>query len=213
MSSLEITDDYIAWTVRPVDSINVSRLHSALWPEATVSSLWASSHAMWQLQIAKIKDLLNIKSEPELQKPRYPPGYANIPQLAQPKEKDEAQSTVTGAEVSQAKTIPPPSAALPAGSERSKILWPLPSIPRPSTEMTVASTAFQSNLAKNWKSASVPAPRGTFMVSGLVEVQGPKGVCVVDVRGAYNPQVSRWAGIVMGVRRIQRRKQAPKGGR
>ena len=168
---------------------------------------------MWQLQIAKFKDLLNIKSEPEMEKPRYPPGYVNIPQLTQPQNKDEAQPTATGTNVSQTKAIPPPSAALPAGSERSKILWPLPPIPRPSTEMTMASMAFKSNLAKNWKSASVPAPRGTFMVSGLVEVQGPKGICVVDVRGAYNPQMSKWAGIGMGIRRIQRRKQGPRGGR
>ncbi|MCJ1249038.1 UAA transporter [Trapelia coarctata] len=180
-AGLEITDDYIAWTVRPVSPMNVSRLQRALWPTATVSSLWASSQALWQLEVAKLKDFLNIKADPDPDKPRFPPGYMNLPRLGQSKDQEASQSASTAPKVHSSNTSPPASTALPSGSERSKILWPLPSIPKPSTDMATVSTVFKDNLAKNWRSASEPAPRGTFMVSGLVEVYGPKGVVMLDL--------------------------------
>jgi len=211
--SLEITDDYIAWTVRPVSPMNVSRLQRALWPTATVLSLWASWQALWQLEVAKLKDFLNIKPDSDPNKPRFPPGYLNLPRLGQSKDQEASQSASTAPKVHSSETSPAPSTALPSGSERSKTLWPLPSIPKPSTDMVTVSTVFKDNLAKNWRSASVPAPRGTFMVSGLVEVYGPKGVVMLDVRGAYHPQESRWVAIAMGIRRVQKRKQGPRGGR
>jgi hypothetical protein len=211
--SLEITDDYIAWTVRPVSSINVSRLQRALWPTATVSSLWASSQALWQLQVAKIRDLLKMKPDSDPNKPRLPPGYLNLPRLGQAKDQEARKPASTAPKVNSSETSPPPSTTLPSGSERSRILWPLPSVPKPSTDMATVSTVFKTNLAKNWQSDSGPAPRGTFTVSGLVEVFGSKGVVMLDVRAAYHPMESRWVVIAMAVRRVQRRKQGPRGGR
>lgn len=213
MSSLEITDDYIAWTVRPVSPLNVSRLQRALWPTATVSSLWASSQALWQLQVAKVKDFLNIKPDSDPEKPRFPPGYLKLPRLEQSNDKEGSQSGATASKINSSETSQSPSTVLPSGSEGSKILWPLPSIPKPSSEMSIVSTAFKNSLAKNWRSASVPAPRGTFTVSGLVEVYGSKGIVMLDVRAAYHPRESRWVVIAMAVRRVQKRKQGPKGGR
>ena len=210
--SLEITDDYVAWTVRPVSPLNISRLQSTLWPEATFSSFWASSYAIWQLQVAKVKDFLNIKSDPGPTKPRFPPGYVNLPRLMQPKDKDTTQPNPQASHTTQIGASPAPSVSLPTNSERGGIWWPLPAVPKPGTEMSAVTMAFKKNLAKNWKSAEVPAPRGTFMVSGLVELQGSKAVCVMDVRAAYHPRESRWVVVSMGVRRIQRRKQGPRGG-
>ncbi|MCJ1415530.1 hypothetical protein MMC32_001862 [Xylographa parallela] len=211
-AGLEITDDYVAWTVRPVSSINVSRLHETLWPMATFSSFWASTQALWQLQVAKVKDFLNIKPELDTKRPRFPPGYMNLPRLAQKNEDEPTQSALPSPQVKQPEVPAPASSPMSAGSERAKILWPLPAIPKPSTEMAMVTMAFKRNLAKNWKSPSAPAPRGTFMVSGLVELQGPKGVCVMDVQAAYHPQESKWVVIVIDLRRIQKRKQGPRGG-
>lgn len=50
------------------------------------------------------------------------------------------------------------------------------------------------------------------MVSGLVELTGSKATAVLDVRAAYHPKENRWVAIGVGVRRLQARKQAPKGG-
>ncbi|MCJ1395108.1 hypothetical protein MMC18_007989 [Xylographa bjoerkii] len=203
-AGLEITDDYVAWTVRPVSSINVSRLHETLWPKATFSSFWASTQALWQLQVAKAKEFLNIKPEPDTKKPRFPPGYMNLPRLAQKNEDEPTQPALPSPQVKPPEVPAPAASPLSTGPERAKILWPLPAIPKPSTEMATATMAFKRNLAKNWKAPSAPAPRGTFMVSGLVELQGPRGVCVMDVQAAYHPEESRWVVIAMGVRRIQK---------
>ncbi|MCJ1478778.1 hypothetical protein MMC13_007462 [Lambiella insularis] len=206
-AGLEITDDYIAWTVRPVSPINISRLQGALWPQATFSSFCASTQALWQLQVAKVKDYLNIKEESGSKRPRFPPGFMNVSQLPQKKDDDSSHPALAAPE-----ERPSPSSALPVASGRANILWPLPGISKPSPEMATATTAFKNNLAQHWRYASAPAPRGTFMVSGLVELRGPKGTCVMDVQAAYHPQESRWVAIAIGVRRIQKRKQGPKGG-
>ena len=57
-----------------------------------------------------------------------------------------------------------------------------------------------------------PPERGTIMISGLVELVGTKATCVVDVRAAYHPKENRWQAIGVGVRRLQSKKQSPKGG-
>lgn len=179
-----------------------------------VWSFWASYNALWSLQLAKIKNLLGIKSEPASAKQRLPPGYINFHRLTQMKDKDASGATgVEASPESKTPALTPP--APPSSSPRSdgaKLLRALPAIPQPGEEMSSALNAFKRTLAKTWRPASAPAPRGTFMVSGLVEVAGPKGHCVLDIHAAYHPAESRWVAVGIDVRRIQLKKQGPKGG-
>jgi hypothetical protein len=78
--------------------------------------------------------------------------------------------------------------------------------------MEAALTVFKTNLANQWQPAAVPPPRGSVVVSGLVQVLGSKGSCVVDVAAAYHPAKSRWLGISMTVRRAQPKSISPPGG-
>lgn len=71
---------------------------------------------------------------------------------------------------------------------------------------------FQHSLIRTWKMPHAPPERGSIMVSGLVELVGSKATCVLDVRAAYHPKENRWVAIGVGVRRLQAKKQAPKGG-
>ena len=164
--------------------------------------------------MAKIKNFLGIKSEPASTKQKLPPGYIDFHRLTQIKDKET--SSATGVEASPESKTPaltPP--ALPSSSPRSdgaKLLRALPAIPQPGEEMSSALKAFKHTLAKTWRPASAPAPRGTFMVSGLVEVAGPKGHCVLDIHAAYHPAESRWVAVSIDVRRVQPKKQGPKGG-
>ena len=77
-----------------------------------------------------------------------------------------------------------------------------------------ASRVFKKTLSREWR--SVPGkfepPRGTIMVSGLVEVMGPKGVCVLDTLGAYDTEHGQWVYIRAVVRRWQPTVQKPLGG-
>ena len=181
-----------------------------------MSSVWASYSALWSLQVAKIKSFLNIKPNPETREPRTPPGLIDFQRLAKTRDKQQRHPGLGVEDSSDAKpsdTAVSKPLSRPATSDAAKVLPLLPSLPQSGGDMGSALTAFKQTLAKTWKPAVAPAPRGTFMVSGLVEVLGPKGVCVLDVRAAYHPAESRWVTIGMGVRRIQPRKQGPKGGR
>ena len=78
--------------------------------------------------------------------------------------------------------------------------------------MTFALAAFKRNLARKWKSNNLPAPRGTCVISGLVELVGPKGTCVLEVSAAYHPGENRFVSLGLAVRRAQPKQQAPRGG-
>ena len=89
----------------------------------------------------------------------------------------------------------------------------LPPLPQPGEDYANASRAFKKTLAKSRRnqSISVEPPRGTILVSGLVELEGPDGVCLVDTKAAYEPKSSQWVVISIALRRMQEHKQAPKG--
>jgi len=100
-----------------------------------------------------------------------------------------------------------------ASSDRSSdILPPLPSLPTPGNEMAPALSAFTRTLSRTWKPVRFTPPRGTILLSGLVEIQGSRAIAVVDVRAAYNPKESKWEGVGLGVRRFQYLRQPPRGG-
>lgn len=177
-------------------------------------SLWASYKALWSLQVAKIKNFLNIKSEPASTKQKVAPGYIDFHRLTQMKDKEPPGATVVEASTeSKTPALTPP--APPSSASRSdgaKVFRALPAIPQPGEEMSSALKAFKNTLAKTWRPASAPAPRGTFMISGLVEVEGPKGYCVLDVHAAYHPAESTWVAVAVDVRRVQPKNQGPRGG-
>lgn len=215
LNSLEITDDYIAWTTRPVSAHNHSRLRQALWPTPMGLSLWASSTALWSLQLARLKQFFKLKSNPEADDPQAPNGYIDFRRFAKTTDKQppEAGPGVDPTPNSKAPDpVPAKSTVSPATSDAGRILPPLPSLPRPGEGLSSAATAFKRTLAKTWRPAGIPLPRGTFLVSGLVEVRGPRGMCVLDVRAAYHPKHSRFEAMAINLRRAQPMNQAPKGG-
>ena len=98
-------------------------------------------------------------------------------------------------------------------SDLSKRLpsWPVP--PGMDDGIASAMKAFGDNFSKTWKPARAPPERGTVFFSGLVELIGPTGVAIVDVSGAYHAEEARWTNLAMGIRRLQSKRQSPKGGR
>lgn len=85
--------------------------------------------------------------------------------------------------------------------------------PGTSNDLATAATAFKATFSERWQPVSIPPERGTVFFSGMVELVGPKGVAVLDVRGAYHAADSRWTQVSMAVRRAAPRKQGPRGGR
>ncbi len=87
--------------------------------------------------------------------------------------------------------------------------------PPPGTreDLASAATAFKTTFSQTWQPTHTPPERGTVLFSGMVELVGPKGVAVLDVRGEYHAAESRWTKVGIGVRRLQSKKQIPRGGR
>ncbi|KAI9811337.1 MAG: hypothetical protein M1827_005497 [Pycnora praestabilis] len=219
---LEITDDFIAWTIKPVTPQNYFRLHQALWPTALTSSFWASYTAVFSLEVQKFKAFFGMGTKNDQQLSTTIP--LALQGMRGGRQTDNQQANSESASGN-------PSGPLVESSESAKSsvsstsnpkpensvslrdkLTSLPSLPAPSQEMSTMLSAFMTKLAVTWKPAKPPPPRGTFLVSGLVEVQGSKAVCVIDVQAAYNPIESKWDQVALKVRRLQPRKQAPPGG-
>lgn len=157
-------------------------------------ALWDSYRLLWDNSIGKIRKTLDIEPAPK----RFPPGFA----LPQP----EGEAKPTSQKNSSSNTA---SSSIHSQTSWSK--W-VPAVPLPGEDYATASKALKATLAKNWKKGmSFEPPRGTIIVSGLVELCGPKGFCVLDVRAAYDPRESQWMVISAGVRRSQPRVQRPKG--
>lgn len=178
-------------------------------------SIWASSAALFSLQVARFKRFFNLKSSSEADDPNPPNGYIDFRPFGKTTDKQPPEGGPGVDSTPESKTsdsIPAKSTSSPAATDAGRVLPPLPSLPQPGEGLNSAVSAFMRTLAKTWRPAGIPPPRGTFLVSGLVEVRGQHALCVLDVRAAYHPKFSRWEAIAIDIRRVQPRQQAPRGG-
>ena len=174
-------------------------------------SLWSSYNLLWNLQLAKIKNFLNIKSKGQAEASE-PPSATSAVDL--PPVKRESTSTAPG----PVSALPLPANAQPQQDAPSSMISDLVKndrrlrSPLPQADMGSALSTFKRTLMQKWKPIPMPAPRGTIYFSGLVEVSGSKAMCVLDVRAFYHPIEAKWVGMNIAVRRTQMRKQRPRGG-
>lgn len=176
---------------------------------------------MWSLQANKVRALFNYDSKREVSNKKTSSSPFNVGRFGSTNQRSDRQSTVEGKQSSMAesnansgaplteKSMVKKASDVSAQSKPSGVAMELPILGQ---DMKIAMKTFERTLAKNWKQSALVLERGTFMVSGLVEIEGPKAKCVLDVRAAYHPAESRWVNVGIGVRRMQARSQAPKGG-
>ena len=203
-------------TTRPVDAIEVSRLKASLWPAPVAVSLWSSYSTLWSLQLARAKGLLGFKSGEQAPSP----SALEFQKLAEGEEDEDSQSDANfeeGEETPEnepAPTLPSKAASAADFSKMSTTEQKLHNLGLRGTmqDFGTALHVFQHSLLKTWKTPRVPPERGSIIISGLVELVGSRATCVIDVRAAYHPKENRWVGVNIGVRRVQAKRQSPKGG-
>ena len=193
--SIEITDQYIAWVIRPVDAVNVGRLKHALAPTPLFWALWGSYRSLWDSGVMRVRKALDMEPSSK----RFPPGFS-LPQKEDTVSEPESKLTSSSKNTT------------PTKRDQSQLSRMLPPLPKPSEDYASASREFKKTLARNRskQSMGMEPPRGTLVVSGLVELNGPKGACVFDTKSAYDPKSSQWMIISIGLRRIKEHKQTPK---
>lgn len=59
-------------------------------------------------------------------------------------------------------------------------------------DLNAAFMAFENTLESKWKTPGLVPERGTIVASGFVQVVGPRGVCVLQVKAFYHPRESRF---------------------
>lgn len=214
-SGIEIGDDHITWTTRPVTQLNYHRLNRAIYPTAVFSSIYASTSYLFTQHTRQIKQYLGLSTAESTQHPRIHSGKARTAKSSTSStdaDADAAQRTATPSNVPPA---PPPqketSAAPAPGSNPKEKKVSLPEFTTAPTQ-SAALHIFAHTLSRNWKPPPLEAPRGTIVVSGLVEVKGTKARMTMDVSGAYDPKQDKYVLLRGAVRRIQDMSQAPRGG-
>ncbi|KAH0539107.1 hypothetical protein FGG08_004345 [Glutinoglossum americanum] len=222
-SGIEITDDYITWATKPVTTRNYNRLRQALWPMSMSNSFLATYLAVFSYNWTRVKEIFGADSKQQRRDQQTTQDSVFRMTQSRPEGLEKRSNTASApstsdspASSSEASTKGGPSRAPnPKGalSESPKdLLPPLPPIPQANEHMSAPVSAFKSTLRKTWRSVAPAVPRGSIIVSGLVEVMGSKAVCVLDVRAAYNPAQSRWEVVTVALRRFQQNSQAPRGG-
>jgi len=112
----------------------------------------------------------------------------------------------------------PPGAATPSGASPGK---PNPDpkqsgdlLPNQAGADRVPSEpwkAFKEQFARAWRRAPEQPPRGSILVSGLVELEAPRGYTVVDVVAYWDPKTRQFdnKSMMVRLRRLQAKNQAP----
>ncbi|KAF4311057.1 hypothetical protein GTA08_BOTSDO13236 [Botryosphaeria dothidea] len=185
-AGIEITDDYVAWTRRPVDQINYHRLKRTLWPVAVASGTLASTQYLWHVKMNQLREWFGLrpKVDPTIDvlarhleaMQRAKQAGSNRP-LAPPPNTSERTVASTNTNTSTntgGKTA--------AAAEKFTEFEPIP-------PQSIAMSIFSTTLLKNWKTPQLEAPRGTIIVTGLIEIRGDKARTVLDVAAAYDPLI------------------------
>lgn len=191
-----------------------------------LSALWASYRLMWTLQLARIKRFLNFDPKQDGSNTNGSTNFFNLRHFASRSQKQESHLSPKTKGLSESRTEHSAEEAEEISDEESSSYLGEEELPKQSKgsifpkdaqtlsvgdDMRAALKAFERTLAKKWRQPGAVSERGSVYVSGMVEMLGSRALCVVDVRATYIPRESRWVAVGVDIRRIQLRKQGPRG--
>lgn len=227
---IEIGEGFVAWSRQKIDAEAYWRVRRAVWPRAVAESAWKAGRVLGAVQWRRVKEAMGwevgVTGGPAdqyfkhiervlAQRAGKQGGSANGIERQQTPE-----TTATAADQPNAPARPSPPARDPNQPHPLGLLSNLP-LPNansnpliPPTDLALFTHIFQASLSQRWNDPSLlkEPPRGSFLVSGLVELRGQKGRVVLDVRAAYDPKQSKYTHVNAGVRTVKGWRQGPKGG-
>jgi len=235
-SGLEISDEFIAWTTMPVDSLTVFRIRQALWP----SSLAQSFYGFFKVLV--VQDIRIFGEKLGLVEPRRQPSFEAL--IARHLNKQSIDPGKPGV-VPNGGSLKPPTLgnskqSMPDGIVSKESGTTAKSSPdnddkqaklearQAELETEIRNrvrdfkvahffrplVAFKNKFTQTWRPAPNYPPRGSVILSGLVEIDSPKAWIVIDVKAAYDPKTKTFDSRCMSLalRRLQMKKQGPPGG-
>ena len=94
-----------------------------------------------------------------------------------------------------------------ASSDGSKVFGLLPPLPQPHSDIGTSITEFKRTMAQNWQRPRILGERGTFVVTGNVELIGTKGSFVLGVVADYHPREEKYLVVLVDFKHIIPRRQ------
>ena len=198
--SIEITAEEIAWTTRPISAKQYLRSKEIFQPRPILSAMWASWTTFWSSRWARIHTMITYGSKPEDLSTESPSISLNLQNLikVRPNEDNQINSGMNDPppepdkDLSEAGRTKDQSQVSPNSkqSSNSDDLSPL------RQDLNAALEDFSFNLSKDWKPPKLVPERGTVLAFGLIQLDGPRASCLLEVTALYDPQESRFRSSV-----------------
>ena len=196
-------------TTIPVQEIHHKRLADLLTPTSTMATVYLD---MKRRMLASWQDFR-----------RYTGLDKNSPPTAEGIIGGLPMSPVTPVQPMQSAATPN-APTLPAQADAEKQATPPPpsnptleklglSLPDPKQVPTLDLSYFRRVFRKNQAKLGIEPPRGTFIVTGLIEVIGDRAKMTLDVLSLYDPNLGRYVMLQARLRSLTQYQQRPKGGR
>lgn len=216
---IEITDELtLRKSTRPVDEDSHRRLSNILFPTAVANSLYADSKGKLGRIWVDFKVYIGWE-EPKESRTQLQQMLASLPPNHPPFGRQPTASTSPSAPptpLTGGGLQPSPSGKEPAPSNGEDSAYYDRfgfGLPKP-TALTLDLSTFRHSFVREYRQNGVKPqpPRGTFMVTGLVEVLGDRARITLDVAAAYDPKAGKFVMLGARLRTLTVYRQNPRGG-
>ena len=214
VKGIEITEEFIAWSEKTVSQKEYARLYNTMVPTATIAGSWATLKYHFGAQANKVREYfgLPVKIDPEVahlkMHLREKPNTKSFSSGPKPPQS-------SGTSLSSTQTSPSTSSSSSDGQSNpdgSEVVPRLPSIVPRGESKPVTLALFMQNLKKHRTHVHIEPPRGSIVVSGMVEVLGARGQVTLDVTAAFDSKADEYLVWSWKPRRIQPKRQHARGG-
>lgn len=207
---IELTED-LEWrkTTRPVEELHHHRLKKLMYPSEVTNALYQDTKRKVKVSWTNLRTYVGweAKAEPETVRDVIQRVVADPPPAPGPAA-STAVSTPSSPAAAATDTKQATNSATPL-DDTTKDVWF--TLVDPKT-LTLDLAQFRKDFRKTAKPPAVQAPRGTFMVLGLIEVHGDRAKITLNVAAAYDPKQARYVSLQVAVWNLKDHRQRPKGG-
>lgn len=215
-------------TIRPrvVERSYSKFMEQTLWPSAVASSVWTIGWASVKMKFNSMAEYLGFESSEPNKQPRTTRNNPRVQAMFEKWAENEKRKDLATRQPDQVRNsdvvsrLPDKvgtSTQSPAGAGKSspgsdEAKKPM-ALSLASAHMSVHAT-LQAVKEKyqRWRRPLLNfPPRGSIMVSGLVELEGPKAWLTFDVIGWFNPKTNNYDMncLHVSLRRVQKKQQSP----
>ncbi|KAH8648087.1 hypothetical protein BGZ60DRAFT_535213 [Tricladium varicosporioides] len=209
-SGIEVSDEAISWVTQPVDSLIVFKLRHVLWPSALVQSFWNFGKVLIVEESKSIAEKFGYKPPPPPltidQLMAHPPQMIKGPLPS--KDGPPVPPAGSGADAKSAISTATKSEITPEEELESELNQQRMAVHK---HFNRAITAFKTKLKQTWRPAPDFPPRGSILLSGMVELESTKAYLVFDVKAAWDPKAKAYdpRSLKLQLRRFQYKSQGP----